>query len=1147
MNGTVVRLTKLRRGALWMVLMFVASTGFLAPLAGASGASEASGRTADNDNDFASATQLTSGVKVQGEVNDTDDTVDYFKIDVKSGQFIKTNLTYTNSSNFIFVSTYDQNQVTIAQTLVGTTLLAIFNGTYYVSVTTWSGTDTYDLTVTVEYPPTLLPGSTINANLNDSSAENRLFYRIWLDGNISGTGRAEGCWVNMSELDPSTDFDLSFTDILNYQKAEAYNLSWYADPSESVSMVASYTGWYYLMADGFSGSGDITLKPTKFTTGSDGNNDYANATAVKHNGVVSGARVDQGWDHFDWYKYHVFADDTMRVRVDRTSGTDIFNLSIYSDSMDFIDGGYNYNPQTQQTTTFVSINVPAAQADTSYRIHVSALRPFGASVQGDETAVVGYTLSFTSTNHLPGVISSLEDISMPEETDTSYNLSSHFRDIDGDKLYYNFSGLTNIVGTFTPSTGMLKIAPKDNWYGKETLTVAVDDGFGGVVSLTQNITVTYVNHLPYVKKPIPNIQMLQGGTDTSIDLSKVFDDKDIAWGEKLNYSVEGNGSIWVTIQPNGAVKLYDPVTFFGSQSMTFIATDNESVTARAPCNVTVVHVNQPPHVDKRPGNMTVNEDETAVVDLSKAFVDPEGDPITLTPSGMTRMLVTVDTMSLVATFKPLKDMSGFFEDIKFTATDEQGAGDEYVVVRVTVMTVNDRPVFKNSFPSGEVTLTELESQEFSANATDIDSSSLNYTWYLDDKDQRVAENTWTYLTTYDSAGNHTVKLVVDDGDLEVTRVWNVTVINKNRDPLLKVASPKTGTAFPQGSQVEFEATATDPDKDKLSYSWLEGKTELSDQLSFSTSSLRPGNHNILLVVSDGTTEVKSKPIVITVEANKAPVIVGYTPPLGQSFEKGKKITFSVNVRNDEATDTLTFSWSEQGKVLSTAQQFETSDLKVGIHTILLSAYDGFTYTNATVTVEVTNPPAAPGMSRGTLLAMVGIVAVITVVAVLAVLMMRRKKPAAAAPAGQVDASATAVVQAPQAQPEQQYQPYPSGFEQPAAPAYDYGAYQQPPAPQQYDQGAYQPPAQGEPGVPSEEAYQQQPAWAMAPPSEPGGGNTLVAADEPMSAEPVPSSEEPAPEASLAEAPPGSTPDQAPPEGTPMPEARPDAEPKEPQP
>jgi len=570
--------------------------------------------------------------------------------------------------------------------------------------------------------------------------------------------------------------------------------------------------------------------------------------------------------------------------------------------------------------------------------------------------------------------------------------------------------------------------------------------------------------------------------------------------------------------------------------MTFIATDNESITARAPCNVTVTHVNQPPHVDKRPGNVTVNEDETAVVDLSKAFVDPEGDPITLTPSGMTRMLVTVDTASLVATFKPLKDNSGFFEDIKFFAADDQGLGDEFVVVRVTVIPVNDRPVFKNSFPSGEVTLTELDTQEFSANATDVDSSSLNYTWYLDDKDMRVADNSWTWLTTYDSAGNHTVRLVVDDGDLEVARVWNVTVINKNRDPVVKLVSPKTGAVFPQGSVIEFEGTATDPDKDQLTYSWMDVKTELSDELSFSTTSLKPGNHNIVLVVSDGTSEVKSKPIVITVEANKAPVIVGYTPPMGQSFEKGKKITFSVNVRNDDAGDTLTFSWSDAGKVLSTAQQFDTSDLKVGTHTILLSVYDGFTYTNATVTVEVTNPPAAPGMSRGTLLAMAGIVAVITVVAVLAVLMMRRKKPAAA-PAGQVDASAATAIQAPPAQPEQ-YQPYPQDYQQPAAPAYDYGANQQPPAPQQYDQGVYQQPAQGEPGVPSEEAYQQQPAWAMAPPSEPGGGNTVMAAGEPLSAEPVPPSAEPMPEAAPVQDSPESYPAQAPPELPPPPEGRP---------
>ena len=1127
-------MARLRATVICLLAMAVVSSGLWAPVTGA-GAGErgASGRTADSDNSFATANAASSGTLYNGSVNSTDDVNDYYSISVLSGQTIKAMIDFTNVSRDLVVEIYDPGQNFITGGYLGfptrgDNFIAVTNGTYYVDVAIQgAGQDDYSLTITVAYPPTLNHGDTVNASVNASSYNRIFWYRTWLDGNVSGSGKCDAVIVNMTEGSGVTNYNLAMVDILNFAAMNTINMSYSHSPSESVGGAASYTGWYYIIVYGQpgGGAGNVSFTVQKFQANSDGNNDYLNATAAKHNAVVT-AHVDQGFDHYDWYRYHVFADDTLRVKVDRTTGGDVFLLAVFDDDMNQLDITNNIDPLSGSVLASAALDIPAASSDMYYRIFVGADTAVSGGSPSDNTAAFDYKITFTSTDHVPSVQSSLPDVNIDEDTGYFFNLSSHYSDMDGDTVKFNFTGLTNIQATYTEENGTLAIVPKANWFGSEKLTVQADDWFGGSVLLTSNITVKSVNDLPYVKASIKDVKMLQGGSDSSIDLSKVFADADVGSpaNDKLTYAVLDNGSIWVDIQANGAVRLTAPKTFFGPQTMNFTATDMAEATATAVCNVMVTHVNQPPNIGQRPANISINEDEQATIDFTTVFIDPEGDPITITPSDMTRINVVVDPNTRKATLKPLKDMSGFYEDIKFTAQDDLGAQGDFVVIRVTVVPVNDAPVFKTVQPSGDVTLIEMQTQDFTGSATDIDDTTLNYTWYLDGKDLHVSETTYTYATTYESAGNHTVKVVVDDGELEISRVWNVTVINLNRPPSeVKIVSPRTGESFAQSAEIEFEGSAKDLDKETLTYTWLDGRTTISEEKTFTTAALKPGSHTITLEVSDGTETVKApKNIIITVIANSAPQILGYTPASGTKFTTGQKIVFTVNIRNEEATDNLTFVWSENNgaTVLSNTQTFETSALKAGLHMIKVQISDGFNTVNGSITVEVANPAPAPGMNMRTLGIMIGVVAAVAVVGGLAFVMMRRRKPPAPSPEPQagpvLPPAAGSTVQAPP------YQPYAAGY-QPASPppAPDYG-YQQPPAqqgyagapqapqqpeagayqaPQSYDNAPYQPSTQGEPGVPPAEAYQQQPAWAMAPPSQPGGGDTVRQAAYPGETQP----------------------------------------------
>ena len=1106
-----------RSVVLLAVMMVAGSLGALGSVAGG-----ASGRTGDNDNDFASASALTSGVPVSGQVNTTDDPSDFYKINLKAGQTMKIVLSYTCSTDEIYFSVYDPSQTDVldiqdGNTTRGDTILANVNGTHYVEVWTFYEAQDYTLTVTVGDPPTLVPGTQVRSRLSVTGVERSEWYRIWLNGNISG--KSEGVYVNMTEDLQTTNCNLFLWDI-DTGMLNPYNLSRLVSPRETVSCAASFSGWYYLLANIWSGSGGYTLDVTKFQTASDGNNDFANATAVRHNAVVTGT-VDQGWDKYDWYRYHVFGGDTFQVRASRGAGTDIFNLSIYDSSRNLIAGELNI--QAGAITNSITLNLPAAASERTYYVVIYSYAAFRSGQYSDETGKETYNLAFTSTNHLPGVLSSFDDIILDEDKNVALDVASHFQDIDGDGLIFNTTGATYFTAYYNTSGARLELMPAANWNGKETLTVTADDGFGGKTSLTINLTVKPVNDIPFVKKKIADLKMLQGGTDVSIDLSKVFYDNDIPWGDRLNYTVENTGALKVAIAADGKVTITGPIEFFGAVAMQFTATDGDGAPAIASCNVSVQHVNQPPRVKTPPGNVSVNEDSTATLDMSRVFSDLDEDPITLLSSGQTKITVIIDPNTLMVTFKPAPNLSGFYEDIKFTAQDDKGFGDFFVVVRVTVVVVNDPPIIKSFSPTGEVTLTETEGQDFSVTATTVEIwDTFNYTWTLDGNDLLWNENIYPLKTDYASAGKHVLKVVVDDGSDSVSRTWNLSVINKNRDPTdVKVSSPKTGESFMQATELEFSGSAKDPDGDELSYSWLDGRAELSTEKSFTTKALRPGSHNIVLEVTDGTATVRSKQLTITITANTSPRIISLLPATGQDFTTGKRIEFSVSARDTE-DDPLTYQWSESGRVLSTQAAFSSSDLKEGTHQIQVSIYDSFTYTNQTVIVEVVAPAKSPGLAGSSMLYLGVVVAVIAVAGTVAFLAMRRRKPKAPEAAPQpVDGAAAAAAM---------YGGQPQDYQAPpAAPAYDYGAYQ-PPAETSSDQQQYS----AESGVSEEQpgVSGQQPAWANAParppmpgdaapteapPSEPAPPEPALpepASTEPEPTEPAPA--EPAPEAEKKE-------------------------------
>jgi len=956
-------------------------------------------RTADSNNSLATAANITSGVPVNESVDRNDDRYDFWSIYALSGQVIRASVNWSTASADIRLDICATNDRTIlfngeaarttgSITTVGDAELVITNGTYFVRINAQSGASNYTLNVTADNPPTLNWGVPASGSLHSGTDRRTDWYRGWLNG-TSG-GQAEAGYIDLTRTNTNTYVGKRLYDIFNYESRHEYNSSNSQNTYSNLSWAASYTGWYYYRLYARSGGGggasitDYTLYNGKYLKAADSDNDYLNATLEPKNAHVSGT-LDKAFDHYDWYSYKVVTGDTIILNVTRMGNSRSFNVTIYDSKLNLLQ-----TSETNGGTQTLSLVTMAAPADDTYLIAVILHGYYNNGIT-DDFVSMPYWLNFSSPNHNPAISSQYSAMTVNEDERARLYVSDHFYDLDGDNLTFKVTSSVNILGQFNPAINDFEIYGKANWFGVETVTILVTDPQGGWVSAPINVTVLSVDDPPFLNKSLPNITMAQNSTDSSLDLSKFFLDNDTPYGDKLAFGVLDNGSIWVDISAAGKVTLTGEISFWGVQNLTFTATDKTQNTANGPCRVTVNHVNQAPQVKSSPPDVTVDEDDSVVVDLSPVFWDPDGDPINVIPSGNVHINVSQQPGTMNLTVRPAPDASGFFENIKLNARDNKGLGNNYVMLRVTVVPVNDPPRITQSNPAGDVAINENQSQDFNVSASDPESGQvLNFTWFLDGQPVMLGVSSFVYRTDYGSAGNYTVMVSVGDGELFAMRNWNVSVINVNRDPAeLRILSPKPGGIFREGDIISFEGTAQDPDGDTLSYSWHEGTRELGKGRTLETP-LPAGTHAVVLRVSDGTSTASTSQMNFQVKPNAPPQLYSLDPSNGQKFEKGAKIYFTAQA-GDTDGDNLTYCWTESGRPLSTSASFYKSDLSTGSHLIQLTISDGRASTNTTLSIVITKPTGSGG-GTDILLVMAGVMVAVVVVAALAVVVMRRKKP-----------------------------------------------------------------------------------------------------------------------------------------------------------
>ena len=566
-------------------------------------------RTADSDNSFSAATELSASGSRSGSLDKGDDPSDFWKFSAESGLVVKAFI-YTvewsaaspDAVNFSLLL-YDRNQKQVAASASNfqyeaVSALAVAGGIYYLEVRAVNGAGSYTLDWSAAPAQAVKDGDEIHGLLSDSGNRNADWYRVQLRG-----GPAPDIFKASMHEDAGAFFDLYFMDLWS-EYSLWYDLSWWSDPDESVEAQATYAGWYYLWVSCYRGRGNYTLRITVTPGSGDGDSEPAGARLVPYNSSFYDS-VDMAQDHYDWYRCELASGETVRasLRLD-PAPTDMFALSILAGDLGTLEDGMR--------TNFVPANPPAvarldrtialqkaAPAAGVYYIVVMARVGLSANPEdlSDHNARSDYMLAVNLSAHAPGPSNHAPRALLPGtavsfNANTTYelDLGALFEDPDGDPLRYAPAGNGSVRLNFS-RPGKAVLAPDEYFSGRVNFTLNATDPEGLSASLWVDAEVRKVPFPPVIFDRSPSSPALSGANGTTLQFSVSARDPNrqllsYAWSaDGADLSVNGNVLSWKVPKGAGASVIRCTVgNADGNASTSWTVTATE----KPPLRVTIV-------------------------------------------------------------------------------------------------------------------------------------------------------------------------------------------------------------------------------------------------------------------------------------------------------------------------------------------------------------------------------------------------------------------------------------------------------------------------------------------------------------------------------------------------------------------------------
>jgi hypothetical protein len=361
----------------------------------------------------------------------------------------------------------------------------------------------------------------------------------------------------------------------------------------------------------------------------------------------------------------------------------------------------------------------------------------------------------------------------------------------------------------------------------------------------------------------------------------------------------------IIIDIAGLVVMFSaPENWFGSEIVTFTATDIHGASNSEDVIITVNPINDPPSIDIPFDQIVMDEDTQELLDLSDYISDIDSDSLTLTVSDNDNITVIIN--GFLVSLIPDQDWFGS-EVLNFVVTDEYLLSDNDFL-EIVVLPVNDPPVI--NIPEDEYFFPEDESLtlDLSDSIYDVDDDILEIS-FSGNTDLVISEISFAvfYFTAPPNwFGSELLTFTVQDPEgLEDSDDVIITVIAVNDPPVIILPDSFT---LPEDTTltIDFalEGYVYDVDSDNLT---LTGNgININVNINGLIVEFIPlpnwfGTENITFTVSDQEFQVSDNVDIIITPVNDPPVI-----DLEDSFtfyqEETLEVDFSLyvfDVDNDE--------------------------------------------------------------------------------------------------------------------------------------------------------------------------------------------------------------------------------------------------------
>ncbi len=539
------------------------------------------------------------------------------------------------------------------------------------------------------------------------------------------------------------------------------------------------------------------------------------------------------------------------------------------------------------------------------------------------------------------------------------DVSSYFKDADGDTLTYTATSSDNAKATVSVSSSTVSVTPKA--VGTPTVTVTATDPSNN--SVDQTISVAVVNNRKPTKVgTIPNQTVAVGRNAKTVDVSGYFSDPD---DDTLTYTASSSAEAKATVSVSESTVSIAAVAK-GSATITVTASDGALSVAQTIAVTVSAQANRAPTKEGTIPAMTVSKTKGAeTVDVSGYFSDPDADTLTYTASSNATSKATVGVSSATLTITPVAAGSA-----TITVTASDGALSVKQTIAVTVVS-NRTPIAKGTIPSQTLTVGRGTAEvDVSSKFTDPDGTTLSYSATSNAKSKAtVSVSSSTVTITPVAAGSGTITVTASDGTATATQSISVTV-EANTPPKTVIAIPAMTLTVGTAGTVDASLYFTDPDSDTLTYtasSSDSGKATTSK--SGSTITITPvaaGDVIITVIARDGIAAA-AQTIAVTVKS--APKAVGTIPAMTASVSKGPESVDVSPYFNDADGDELNYTASSSATTNATVgalgSTITITPKAAGSATITVTATDP-SNNSATQTIAVTVVANRAPTAKGTI-------------------------------------------------------------------------------------------------------------------------------------------------------------------------------------